>query len=111
MAKEVTDMPGFDTTGPQGMGPGTGMGRGPCGAGVRMGAARRRRQGFRNRAWGQSVMRPWGPPRWGYGPWWFGAAGYGSSPNEAGALKEEEARLKGELEAIQKRIAALENSQ
>jgi hypothetical protein len=53
----------------------------------------------------------WGPTRWGYGPWWAGAAGYGSPPNEAAVLKEEEAYLKGELEAIRKRIAALENSQ
>jgi hypothetical protein len=104
-------MPGIDATGPQGMGPGTGMGRGPCGAGLRRGNSRGRRQGFRGGVWGQPPIMNWGPTRWGYGPWWAGAAGYGSPPNEAAVLKEEEAYLKGELEAIRKRIAALENSQ
>ena len=31
-------MPGFDKTGPEGLGAGTGRGLGPCGAGLRRGA-------------------------------------------------------------------------
>lgn len=104
-------MPGFDATGPQGMGPGSGWGRGPCGTGLRRGASRRG-QGFRNGVLDSPpVMRSWGPPRWGHGPWWVGPTGYGSPPDEAGALKEEEARLKGELEAVRKRLVGLANSQ
>lgn len=115
--KEVINMPGFDATGPWGMGAGTGWGRGPCGAGFRRGGARGRGQGFRNLAWGQPpLMRPWGPGNWRFGPWWLGAAGaarlgsYGSAKDEAAALREEEAHLAAELEAIRKRLAELDAS-
>jgi len=109
-------MPSFDATGPWGRGPGTGWGRGSCGAGLR-------RQRGRSRAFGRSagrqvpVMRPWSRPFWGYGPWWFGfygpkgAAASASPQDEAAALRKEEASLKGELEAIQKRLAELGTSQ
>ncbi len=103
-------MPGFDGTGPRGQGPGTGWGMGPCGAG--------RRRGFGRGAWG---FRPrwggWGRPRWGwraygYGPLGPGGGpGYGAPQDEAQALKEEQAYLQGELEAIQRRIAELERAQ
>ncbi len=108
-------MPGFDATGPRGMGPGAGGGRGPCGAGFRRGNVRGRGQGLPNLAWGQHpLMRPWGPPRGKFGPWWFGVAqaglvsGYGSAQDEAAALREEEAHLAAELEAIRKRLAELD---
>ena len=41
-------MPGMDGTGPQGLGPGTGWGRGPCMAG----------RGFRRRFWRRAVEEP-----------------------------------------------------
>lgn len=104
-------MPGFNGTGPRGQGSGTGWGRGPCGAGKRRGSARRR-------SWGQPpITGLGGPPRWGYGPWGFGVSisgrrsGYASPENEAEALREAAAYLKGELDAIQKRLAELEASQ
>ena len=43
---EVVNMPGGDRTGPQGLGPGTGWGRGPCGTGMRR-CFGYRRAGFR----------------------------------------------------------------
>jgi len=58
-----------------------------------------------------------GPPRWGYGLWGFGISvsgrktGYSSRREEAEALRKEEAYLKDELDAIQKRLAELEGSQ
>ncbi|NLI29036.1 MAG: DUF5320 domain-containing protein [Nitrospiraceae bacterium] len=42
-------MPGFNQTGPQGFGPGTGRGLGPCGAGMR-------RQGFSGRGMGRRFL-------------------------------------------------------
>lgn len=50
-------MPNFDKTGPQGMGPGTGQGMGPCGVEMRRG-------GGRGRGLGQSFGRGQGR---GYG--------------------------------------------
>jgi hypothetical protein len=108
-------MPGFDETGPRESRWGAGWGRGPCGAGLRRGATRGRRQGFRCRSWGQPpAVRLWGgPPRWGNGPWWFGSndtartASYATSQEETAALKAEAARLQKELEAINKRLLEL----
>jgi hypothetical protein len=120
-------MPGFDATGPRGWGPGTGWGRGPCGAGLRRGFVGGWGQGFFGRGGGRGFGRAmwgcgsrgfawgsWGGPRWGYGPWVFGpsgpggAYGYESPQNKIQALKEE-AGLRSELEALQKRIAELEH--
>jgi hypothetical protein len=98
-------MPGFDGTGPRGQGPGTGWGLGPCGAGRRRGIGR----GIGRGGWG-------GRPRWGWRAWGYGPLGpgagpmYGAPQDEAQALKDEEAYLKGELEAIQRRLAELESS-
>ena len=113
-------MPGFDATGPRGMGPGTGWGRGPCGAGLRRGAGRSGSRGFGSGTFG------WGQR----GPGWrgagsrlrYGARGLGSfetaeasasgiPQDEVKTLREEEAYLKRELETVQQRLAALENSQ
>jgi hypothetical protein len=109
-------MPAFDGTGPWGQGPGTGWGRGPCGAGFRRGGGR---------GWGMGPSA-WGRPRWGWGAWGYGgfrgrgygpfgpggppgeAYGYESPQQEAQALKEEESYLRSELEALQNRIAQIE---
>ena len=62
--------------------------------------------------WSRGPWCPWGPPPWEFGPW--GPAGYEYTPpyespqEEVEALKEEEAYLRSELEAIQKRLAQLE---
>jgi hypothetical protein len=108
-------MPGFNGTGPKGQGSGTGWGRGPCGAGLRRGPGSSRGQRLRGR--GQApITSLGGPPRWGYGPWGFGVSvssrrtGYASSQDEAAALREEAAYLEGELEAIKRRLGAMENS-
>lgn len=109
-------MPGFNSTGPKGQGPSTGRGLGPCGAGLRRGSGGSRGQRLCGRNWGQSsFIILGGPPRWGYGPWGFGIStsswrsGYASAQDEAAALRDEEEYLKGELEAIQKRLAELES--
>ena len=112
-------MPGFDATGPRGMGPGTGWGRGPCGAGLRRGAGRIGGRGLGSGAFGRGRRGPgWG----GTGPGWrYGSRGLGSfetaevsasgiPPDEVKTLREEESYLKRELETIQQRLAALENS-
>uniref|UniRef100_A0A7C3SK00 DUF5320 domain-containing protein n=1 Tax=Desulfobacca acetoxidans TaxID=60893 RepID=A0A7C3SK00_9BACT len=101
-------MPGYDGTGPWGLGPGTGWGLGPCGAGRRRGFGRR----FFRGAWG---FGPWGRPRWGwrawgYGPFVAGWPGYGTPSDEAQALKERQALLQEQMEAIKKRLAELEKT-
>ena len=109
-------MPGFDATGPQGMGPGMGWGRGPCGAGLRRGAGRIGGRGAfgwwrRGPGWGGTA------PGWRYGSRGVGsfetaeASVSGMPPDEVKTLREEETYLKRELETIQQRLAALENSQ
>ncbi|MGQ9688617.1 MAG: DUF5320 domain-containing protein [Desulfobaccales bacterium] len=115
-------MPGYDGTGPFGAGPGTGWGMGPCGAGRRRGGGRvwgrrfgRGAWGFGRGAWGFGRFGP--EPRWGYGPGWWGPFGYGKAvasgapPDEAQALRDEEAYLKSQLEAVQQRLSELEGSQ
>ncbi len=56
-------MPGFDGTGPLGMGPGTGRGLGPCGAGVR---------GWFGPRWFPGFGRRWFGRGRGFGRGWFG---------------------------------------
>jgi hypothetical protein len=92
-------MPGFNGSGPQGQGPGTGWGRGPCGAGLRRGFGRRG-GGFGR--WGNDFPAA-------SGTLWSRGAGYASRPDEAEARRAEKAYLQGELEAIQKRLAELES--
>ena len=91
-------MPGFNSRGPQGQGPGTGWGRGPCGAGLRRGLGRRG-GGFGRRA--DNFPGAGGPP-------WGPNAGFASRPDEAEVRRDEKAYLEGELEAIQKRLAELD---
>jgi Family of unknown function (DUF5320) len=110
-------MPGFDRTGPMGQGPGTGWGLGPCGAGRRRGGGQFWGRGFGRGAWGFGRGYFGRGGRWGFGPMAFGPFGYGGAagpgapPDEAQALRDEEAYLKNELEAIQKRLSELTTSQ
>ena len=90
-------MPGFDGTGPMGMGPMAGGGRGFCVAPV---------SSIRPRSFEKGCGRGWrnqfyatGLPRWARGA------------NEAEILKEEAGFLKEELKAIQDRIETLEKAQ
>lgn len=92
-------MPGLDGTGPLGLGPGTGWGRGRCGVAGRRFFGRGR--------W----FCGWGPaagwwPRWRF---WSGPAG-GPFPGEKEILEQEKARLEQELEAINQRLANLTSS-
>ncbi len=97
-------MPGFDGTGPVAMGPGTGRGFGPCGAG------RGRAVWFR-RGYGRGPARGSGR---GFHRWWQAEAGpfYGSMAagpgTEKAYLKEQQEYLKAELEQMEKRIEELE---
>jgi hypothetical protein len=108
-------MPGYDGTGPWGAGPGTGWGLGPCGAGQRRGFGRGFGRSMGRGAWGFG-RGVYGRPRWGwgafsYGPFGAGGPGSGAAPqDEAQSLKEEQAYLQNELQAIQKRLAELESS-
>ena len=101
-------MPGFDASGPRGMGSGAGWGRGPCGAGLRRGGGRTLGRGFWPGKLGYrsgkdrippeicpSRIGPFEPP---------GSPAPGASPDEVAALKRE-------LDIIQQRLTALENSQ
>ncbi len=90
-----------------GYGPGPGWGRG-WGFG-----------GGYGRGWCWWPRRPgcwgwggWGPPPWAFDPYgpepYFEEPPYESSQEEVADLKEEEVYLRGEIEAIQKRLAELE---
>ncbi|MFH1367200.1 MAG: DUF5320 domain-containing protein [Patescibacteria group bacterium] len=76
-------MPRLDGTGPQGSGPGTGWGRGPC------------VYGMRQRAFACG----------------FGGRRFISPKNEKAALEEEEKMLEEELAAVREEKKALEKSQ
>ena len=102
-------MPGFDATGPRGMGSGTGWGRGPCGAGLRRGGGRNFGRGvFGRGSWNTGRGRTVSP--WRYGPQELGPFGPAAS-SAPGVSQDEVAALKMELETIQQRLAALENPQ
>ena len=83
-------MPGFDGTGPWGMGPGTGWGFGPCGAG---------------RAWGRSFGRGRG-----FGRGWFGRGrGFGWRWWMNYSPQDELEYLKSQKDFLEQRISELEN--
>lgn len=97
-------MPGYDGTGPVVMGPGTGGGFGPCGAG-------RGRSDWFGRGYGRGMGRGFGR---GFRRMWQAVPGpfYGQaavSPEEEKAyLKEQKEMIRTELEQMEKRIEELE---
>ncbi len=108
-------MPRLDRTGPEGMGPMTGWGRGRCTAYGRRGG----RQPFGplfGRGGGGRGRQHWnwvyGSPRWGWGGLSrFQEAYYENfytRDEEMAILKEDAARLKEELNAIEERLVELE---
>lgn len=100
-------MPRGDRTGPLGMGPMTGWGRGFCTGNRFPGFWRRgfgRGYGVFGRRWGM------GP---GWGPWpgyWRTAPGPLPQAGSLSFLKEEEQRLREELAAVERRIQEYERA-
>ncbi|MBL7068314.1 MAG: DUF5320 family protein [Candidatus Omnitrophica bacterium] len=90
-------MPGGDGTGPMGMGPMTGGGRGYCA--VPLG-----RSFGRGRGWGRGYGRRRG---------WFGSWPYmsGATPQQEADMLREEARfMQDEIQSINQRIGELESA-
>lgn len=120
-------MPGFDRTGPVGMGPMTGGGRGFCAA-LRPGmGVQSIRRGFFGRGGGRG-RRNWfyatglpgwqraasGIPAFGQSGAPFGVGSYGpvwTAKEEKEALKDQVEFLKGQLNELQNRIATLEKEE
>jgi len=118
-------MPGFDGTGPMGIGPMTGGGRGFCGPwsmGARMPYYGRGRAPYR------PYGMPWGSPYYGAAPGWGAPAGMNPSmpvgnpaanpyapqmgpENELDLLYDRAQTIKGELEQIESRIRELEGKE
>ena len=91
-------MPGFDRTGPDGMGPMTGGRRGLCGSGNnrRFASSPGRGRGYRN------IYRNSGMPgRTEYG---YTGPSIMDRDEELDFLKEQETFLKNELESVEKRL-------
>ena len=83
-------MPGLDGTGPRGMGPMTGGGRGFCSP------------------WGIGAAHTYGSPGWSYAPSYYGAYGFG--PFAPRMTREQETEfLKTEAEALRRELKALED--
>ncbi|MFP4444669.1 MAG: DUF5320 domain-containing protein [Desulfosudaceae bacterium] len=108
-------MPGFDGSGPQGMGPMTGGARGFCnpasasgavGYGYGRGMAYRRGGGFGGFGPGRGLRRGFAGPA--SRPGWPGPYPY-SPDNEIEVLKAQAASVKTTLEQINRRIAELED--
>ena len=111
-------MPGFDRTGPEGMGPMTGWGRGRCAPYGRRAGRRSFGQqsgrGGRGRGWGHRSGSS-RSTRWGWGrfpgrqrPFY---KTFNTRDEEIALLQEEAAILKGELEAIEQRLSEIETRQ
>ncbi len=98
-------MPGFDRTGPQGMGSMTGGRRGICGAAQTWGGYARGFGGGRFRGRGFGFGRNFGWAGSGYAEQLQQAVG-----DEKAFLRAEAEGLQRELEAIQKRLDGLEKS-
>ncbi len=100
-------MPRGDRTGPLGMGPMTGWGRGFCSG--------NRAAGFRGFGYGRGLGafgrgRGMGPGR-GFGPgYWWTAPGPVPQADELSSLKDEGQRLRDALEAVERRIQDLERA-
>ena len=102
-------MPGFDGTGPKGMGPMTGGGRGYCAVPVKDWKGPYGGRGFGR---GRGRGRGWGR---GYGRRrdWFGFQPYASeitSQQETDMLKEEARFMQDEINSINQRISELESA-
>jgi len=113
-------MPGFDGTGPMGMGPMTGGGRGWCnpsvpygrpyfsgGFGPWFGWGRGRGRGYRHWYWATGLpgwMRC-GPA----GPWGYPRVSPYTKEQETEFLRDQAAALKEELDAIESRLRDLES--
>ncbi len=106
-------MPGFDRTGPMGMGPKTGGGRGYCGTGTLRNTAGAGWFG-RGRGMGRGLLgmglglggyflRPWAARR-GF----FPSYNNPTSDEEASQLKEEASSLRDVLNSIERRLGELE---
>jgi len=120
-------MPGFDGTGPQGLGPMTGGARGYCtpagagygfsyGRGFGFGRGRGFRRGFGpgyGRGFGFGRGRDYYPAGGWNGPVAYGATygtPYAMKPeDEINMLRDEAGAIKNELDAINKRIEDLES--
>ena len=90
-------MPRFDGTGPWGVGPSTGWGLGPCGAGM----------GWR-RGWGRGYGRGLGRRRfWGYGSYGYPYQPQITKKEEKEILEDEVTDLEEELKAIKARLSEL----
>jgi len=95
-------MPGFDGTGPLGMGPMTGGGRGFCAI---------PQPAYPGRAAYPPYGTPWGTPYYGAGLAAPGAVPFApqmSKEQELGFLKDQTEMMKGQLEQIEARIKELE---
>lgn len=105
-------MPGFDRTGPQGLGPMSGGARGVCnpaGSGNRMRFGGMRGRGFSR---GNFGFGPFGGQGRGRGQGWYPPA-YAAAPpmnsaEELQWLKNESLAMKDALDAVNSRIAELE---
>ncbi|MBN2107364.1 MAG: DUF5320 domain-containing protein [Deltaproteobacteria bacterium] len=111
-------MPGFNGTGPMGMGPRTGGGRGFCapgsGAAYGYGAGLYRGAGRGGIPWGGGRGRAWGGGRGWYGPVapaWGAAPVFGgySPEQEAAFLQNQAAALEQEIQRMRARIDELES--
>ncbi|MCE5259141.1 MAG: DUF5320 domain-containing protein [Chloroflexi bacterium] len=112
-------MPRGDRTGPRGMGPMTGRGAGYCASFaapeyMNPGAGRFVYGGGAGRGWRNQYYAT-GLPGWfraGYAPGWqvsvAGALAPATPADEAGLLKQEAQVLKGRLDAIDRRLADIE---
>lgn len=97
-------MPGFDGTGPRGMGPMTGWGRGFCAVPLNdTGNRPYWGRGFYSRGGGRGFRRYWAGP---------GSPGWrGSKEDEIEMLKDQADTLKQQLEDIEARLREIESPQ
>lgn len=106
-------MPGFDGTGPWGMGPMTGGGRGfcsPAGFGRARGAGRRLGLG-RARGMGRGFGSRWGYPGAGWTPAYRGPAAYAprmSGEEELDLLQSRAESIRREIQEIEARMSEIE---
>lgn len=111
-------MPGFDGTGPAGMGPMTGGGRGYCARPVYGGMPMPFGRGFYGRGGGRGRRNMYyatGLPGWARAGYGYPSYGFGYGPDlsreeESEMLKEEAESLKEELKSVEQRLRAMEEA-